>query len=73
MNNPYHVNFYFRVSKSTGLIETVVYLPAIEAVDTTSTMFVVADEFNLQDYKQLVESGPVGINAIVPGTFTKKK
>ncbi|MFC5696522.1 hypothetical protein ACFPU0_13250 [Pseudomonas sp. GCM10022186] len=73
MNDPFHICFYFRVSKMTGIIDTVVYVPAIEAVDTASTMFIVADEFMLHDYKQLAESGAVGINAIIPGTFTKKK
>ncbi|WP_137822837.1 hypothetical protein [Pseudomonas sp. D(2018)] len=71
--NPYHVSFYFKVSKASGLVADVLYVPALEAVETADHFYIVAETHNLQDYENLRQAGPVAINDLIPGTFTKKR
>ncbi|MCY1203974.1 hypothetical protein D9M72_154890 [compost metagenome] len=71
--NPFHTTYFFKVSKATGIIEDVVYIPAYMAEDSDKTMYLVADEYTIFDYKKLIDKGPVNINDVIPGSFTKKK
>ncbi|MDH4562155.1 hypothetical protein [Pseudomonas sp. BN411] len=68
----FNITYFFRVSKTTANIESVVYIPTIEAVETASTMFVPADSYTIHAWQKLQGNGPVNINEIVPGTIQPK-
>lgn len=72
MNNPYNVMYFFKVSKSSGNIESVEYLPFIATGETDSSFFVPACTYSIQEYENKKNDGPVAINDLIPGSFAKK-